>query len=295
MADPAPRPTVPPVPRVVEVGPVRFANTLPLAVIAGPCVLEGGSPGELADFALPIAETLAAIASRVGVGVVFKASFDKANRTSAGGFRGPGLEAGLRVLERVRAATGLPVVTDVHEAVQAAPVAGVVDLLQTPAFLCRQTDFIQAVAAAGKPVNLKKGQFLAPADMGKVAAKAAATGNHRLMLCERGYAFGYNNLVVDLRSLAIMGETGYPVIFDATHSVQLPGGLGGSSGGERRFVPTLARGAVAAGVAGVFLETHPDPDHAPCDGPNMVPLAQLEGLLGQLLAIDRVVKGGSGP
>ncbi|MBF0283854.1 MAG: 3-deoxy-8-phosphooctulonate synthase [Magnetococcales bacterium] len=272
--------------RVVTVGGVRFGRNLPLAFLAGPCVLEGR------EFALRSAEFLAEMARRLGVGLVYKSSFDKANRTSPGSFRGPGLEEGLRILEEVRRATGLPVVTDVHEPAQAAPVAAVVDLLQTPAFLCRQTDFIRAVAAAGKPVNLKKGQFLAPADMIRVAQKAESTGNRDLMLCERGYAFGYNNLVVDMRGLAVMAETGYPVIFDATHSVQLPGG-GEASGGERRFVAPLARAAAAVGVAGIFLETHPDPDLAPCDGPNMVPFAALEPLLLSLKRVDESIKSGS--
>ncbi|OSM04945.1 putative 2-dehydro-3-deoxyphosphooctonate aldolase [Magnetofaba australis IT-1] len=239
---------------------------------------------------LQAATFLAELSHRIDLPLVFKSSFDKANRTSAGGFRGPGLEAGLRILQRVREETGLPVVTDVHTPEQAAIVAQSVDLLQTPAFLCRQTDFIQAAAAAGKPVNIKKGQFLAPEDMARVAEKAAATGNENLMLCERGATFGYHNLVVDMRGLAVMAQSGYPVIFDATHSVQQPGGLGGSSGGDRRFAPLLARSAVAAGVAGVFLETHPDPDHAPCDGPNMIPFAQLEPLLVELKALDAVRK-----
>ncbi|MEO5366693.1 MAG: 3-deoxy-8-phosphooctulonate synthase [Magnetococcus sp. WYHC-3] len=266
--------------QAVPVGPVTFGNHLPLAVLAGPCVIEGR------DFALRTAEALAAMARRLGVGLVYKSSFDKANRTSLQGFRGPGLDDGLRILEDVRNATGLPVVTDLHDTPQVAAAAAVVDLLQTPAFLCRQTDFIQAVAAAGRPVNLKKGQFIAPADMLRVAEKARATGNDQLMLCERGFAFGYHNLVVDMRGLSILADSGHPVIFDATHAVQQPGGLGHASGGERRHVAGLARAAVAVGVAGVFLETHPDPDHAPCDGPNMVPLADLEALLSVLLRLD---------
>ncbi|WP_085441593.1 3-deoxy-8-phosphooctulonate synthase [Magnetofaba australis] len=270
--------------RCVSVGDLCFANALPLAVIAGPCVIESE------EQTLQAATFLAELSHRIDLPLVFKSSFDKANRTSAGGFRGPGLEAGLRILQRVREETGLPVVTDVHTPEQAAIVAQSVDLLQTPAFLCRQTDFIQAAAAAGKPVNIKKGQFLAPEDMARVAEKAAATGNENLMLCERGATFGYHNLVVDMRGLAVMAQSGYPVIFDATHSVQQPGGLGGSSGGDRRFAPLLARSAVAAGVAGVFLETHPDPDHAPCDGPNMIPFAQLEPLLVELKALDAVRK-----
>ncbi|MBF0308263.1 MAG: 3-deoxy-8-phosphooctulonate synthase [Magnetococcales bacterium] len=271
--------------RRVVVGGVPFGNDLPLAFLAGPCVLEGE------DFALRAAEVVAETARKVGCGVVFKGSFDKANRTSGESYRGPGLEEGLRILEKVRRQTGLPVVTDVHDASQVAVVAEVADLLQTPAFLCRQTDFIRAVASGGKPVNLKKGQFLAPQDMAKVAAKAADTGNHDLMLCERGFAFGYGNLVVDMRGLIIMAGSGYPVIFDATHSVQLPGGMGHASGGERRYALPLARGAAAVGVAGVFLETHPDPDQAPCDGPNMIPLHHLESFFRQVTEIDRVVKG----
>ncbi|MBF0188391.1 MAG: 3-deoxy-8-phosphooctulonate synthase [Magnetococcales bacterium] len=265
-------------------GAVTIANDRPLTVLAGPCVIESES------FALESAERIKAIGDALGINIVYKSSFDKANRTSASGFRGPGLDEGLEILAKVRREVGIPVVTDVHEAKQAKPVAQVVDLLQTPAFLCRQTDFIQAVAAEGKPVNIKKGQFLAPRDMAKVAEKASLTGNDGIMLCERGFSFGYGNLVVDMRGLAIMAETGYPVVFDATHSVQLPGGLGGSSGGERRFVADLARAAVAVGVGAVFLETHPDPDHAPCDGPNMVPLDQLEALLNTLVALDRVQK-----
>ncbi|MBF0625136.1 MAG: 3-deoxy-8-phosphooctulonate synthase [Magnetococcales bacterium] len=268
----------------MRVGPVTFGNHRPLAVIAGPCVIESR------DSALATATVLRDMTARLGLPLVYKSSFDKANRTSLAGFRGPGIEEGLAILAQVRREIGVPVVTDVHEIAQAAPAAAVVDLLQTPAFLCRQTDFIQAVAATGKPVNLKKGQFLAPEAMVRVADKAAATGNRDLLLCERGYAFGYGNLVVDMRGLEIMARTGYPVVFDATHSVQLPGGLGGSSGGERRFVPVLARAAVAAGVAAVFLETHPDPDHAPCAGPNMIPFDRLEGLLRDLKRLDEVVK-----
>ncbi|MBF0176593.1 MAG: 3-deoxy-8-phosphooctulonate synthase [Magnetococcales bacterium] len=271
-------------PRIVSVGPVLFGQQCPLAIIAGPCVIEGR------EFALRCAEQLLKISVRLGVPMVFKSSFDKANRTSLNGFRGVGMEEGLSILQAVRERTGLPVVTDVHDAPQARSVANVVDMLQTPAFLCRQTDFIQAVAATGCPVNLKKGQFLAPEDMARVAEKAASTGNDKLLLCERGTTFGYRDLVVDMRALAVMATTGYPVIFDATHSVQRPGGMGSASGGERRFVTPLARAAVAVGVAGIFLETHPDPDQAPCDGPNMVPLAELEPFLASLKRLDEVQK-----
>ncbi|MBF0095825.1 MAG: 3-deoxy-8-phosphooctulonate synthase [Magnetococcales bacterium] len=281
-----------PVQRTVAVGPVQFANHRPLALIAGPCVLEGETYAKAREFALATASFLTELVNRLDppLPLVYKASFDKANRSSGSSYRGPGLEVGLRVLESVRRELAVPVVTDVHEVAQAQAVAEVVDLLQTPAFLCRQTDFIQAVARTGRPVNIKKGQFLAPDGMEGVARKAAATGNEQLLLCERGYAFGYGNLVVDMRSLAIMARTGFPVIFDATHAVQLPGGLGEASGGERQFVAPLARAAVAVGVAGLFLETHPDPDHAPCDGPNMVPFSQLSALLQRLQRLDEVTK-----
>ncbi|MDZ7749548.1 MAG: 3-deoxy-8-phosphooctulonate synthase [Halofilum sp. (in: g-proteobacteria)] len=239
---------------------------------------------------LEVAEALAGIARRSGVPLVFKASFDKANRSAAASFRGPGLEQGLAALERVRTETGLPVLTDVHEDTPVTEVAAVADVLQTPAFLCRQTDFIGRVAAAGRPVNLKKGQFLAPWDMANVVDKARAAGNDRIMVCERGVSFGYNNLVSDMRALAIMRATGCPVVFDATHSVQLPGGQGHASGGQREFVPVLARAAVAAGIAGLFMETHPRPDAALSDGPNAWPLDRLEALLGTLVELDRVVK-----
>lgn len=270
--------------KTVVVGGISFANHLPLALIAGPCVLEGEA------FALKTAATLKSMCDAAGIGLVYKSSFDKANRTSLSGYRGPGLALGLKILNRVREELHIPVVTDVHDVAQAEEAGAVVDLLQTPAFLCRQTDFIQGVARVGKPVNIKKGQFLAPDQMAKVAEKAVGTGNDALMLCERGYAFGYHNLVVDMRSLAIMADTGFPVIFDATHSVQLPGGAGDASSGERRFVAPLARAATAVGIAGVFLESHPDPDHAPCDGANMVPFAQLPDLLGQLKRLDEVIK-----
>ncbi|NMN03200.1 2-dehydro-3-deoxyphosphooctonate aldolase (KDO 8-P synthase) [Novosphingobium sp. SG916] len=245
-----------------------------------------------------IAETLATIAQRLGLMLIFKASFDKANRSSDKSFRGLGMDEGLRILEKVRRETGLPVITDVHEASQVSAVAEVVDVLQTPAFLARQTDFIAAVAASGKPVNIKKAQFMAPADMQQVvnkarnAATAAGHDPDAFLLCERGTSFGYNTLVSDMRGLAIMAQTGCPVVFDATHSVQQPGGLGERSGGQREFVPLLARAAVAAGVAGVFMETHPDPDKALSDGPNALPLADFEELWKRLLAIDSVVKQG---
>ncbi len=256
----------------------------PLFVIAGPCVIESE------DLALRTAETLRGLSESCGVNLIYKSSFDKANRTSSASFRGPGIAEGLRILDKVRSQSGLPVLTDVHEDTPLDEVADVVDVLQTPAFLCRQTNFIRRVAATGKPVNIKKGQFLAPEDMVNVVDKARDTGNNNIMVCERGASFGYHNLVSDMRALAIMRGTDCPVVFDATHSVQLPGGLGGASGGERKFVPVLARAAVAAGVAGVFMETHPDPANAKCDGPNAWPLAAMEALLSQLVAIDRVVK-----
>ncbi len=265
---------------------VVFGNALPLVVIAGPCAMEG------LEFGLRTAEALRGIFAEAGIAFVYKSSFDKANRTSGGSYRGVGLAQGLTILGRIRETVGVPVLTDVHTPEQAGPVARVADMLQTPAFLCRQTDFIQAVAGAGKPVNLKKGQFLAPWDMANVLDKALETGNARLTLCERGTMFGYGNLVADMRSLTVMAGTGFPVVFDATHSVQLPGGLGQRSGGQREHVPTLARAATAAGIAALFLETHPDPDRAPCDGPNMIPFSQLPGLLRQLKRIDEVVKNG---
>lgn len=262
----------------------------PLFVIAGPCVIESEA------MALSTAETLRGIADQLGILLLYKSSFDKANRSSHASYRGLGMDEGLRILERVRAETGLPVLTDVHAPDQVAPVAGVVDMLQTPAFLARQTDLIEAVAASGKPANIKKAQFMAPGDMANVVAKARAAAGRAgvpadaFTVCERGASFGYNNLVTDMRSLAIMAETGCPVVFDATHSVQLPGGQGDRSGGQREFVPVLARAAVAAGIAGLFVETHPDPDRALSDGPNAWPLDRLEPLLRQLLAIDAVVK-----
>jgi 2-dehydro-3-deoxyphosphooctonate aldolase (KDO 8-P synthase) len=259
-------------------------NQQPLFLIAGPCVIESQALVE------EVAGRLREICAGLGLPLVFKASFDKANRTSAGSFRGPGLEAGLAILEGVRRRFGVPVLTDVHEDTPVAEVAAVVDVLQTPAFLCRQTDFIRRVAAAGKPVNIKKGQFLSPWEMTHVVAKARAAGNDNLLVCERGASFGYNNLVSDMRSLAVLRRTGCPVVFDATHSVQQPGAQGDTSGGQREFVPVLARAAVAAGVAGIFMETHPDPGKALSDGPNAWPLARMPALLEQLIAIDRIVK-----
>ncbi len=271
--------------KTVSITPnLSFATRAPLAFITGPCAMEGRS------FALETAHELKEIFESVGLPFIYKSSFDKANRSSASSFRGVGMDEGLSILAEVRSTYNIPVLTDVHEAYQVAPVAEVVDMLQTPAFLCRQTDFIEAVARGGKPVNIKKGQFLAPWDMANVLAKCKAVGNDNITLCERGTTFGYGNLVVDMRGLEIMARTGAPVIFDATHSVQLPGGNGTSSGGQREFVPTLARAAVAAGVAGVFLEAHPNPDAAPCDGPNMVPFKELRALLAQLKAIDALVK-----
>ena len=268
----------------MRIGALEIGNDEKLFLIAGPCAIESEA------LAMETAHSLARIAERCGVGLVYKSSFDKANRTSHESYRGPGMEAGLRILERVRDETGVPVITDVHEDTPFDEVASVVDVLQTPAFLCRQTDFIQAVARCGKPVNIKKGQFLAPWDMAHVADKARATGNPDIMLCERGASFGYNYLVSDMRSLAVMRHTGCPVVFDATHSVQMPGGQGARSGGQREFVPVLARAAVAAGVAGVFMETHPNPDDALSDGPNSWPLGRMGELLECLVAIDASVK-----
>lgn len=263
-------------------GPI--GNGCPLFFIAGPCAIESRA------HALEVSAALAEIFAAAGIPLVYKSSFDKANRSSLSSFRGVGMAQGLAILAEVRETTGLPVLTDVHDAAQAAPVAEVADYLQTPAFLCRQTDLILAAAATGRPVNIKKGQFLAPWDMANVLAKARSTGNGRISLCERGTSFGYGNLVVDMRSLAIMKRTGAPVVFDATHSVQLPGALGGSSGGQREFVRPLVRAAVAVGVAGVFMEVHPDPDGAPCDGPNMLAIRDLPPLLEQLKAFDRLAK-----
>lgn len=266
-------------PRTVEVAGVRLGNDRPLTLVAGPCQMESRA------HALEMATALKEIAAAAGVGLIFKTSFDKANRTSVEAARGVGLEAALPVFDEIRSSLGVPVLTDVHEAAQCAPIGEAVDVLQIPAFLCRQTDLLLAAAATGRAVNVKKGQFLAPWDMRHVAAKLEAGGCERILLTERGTSFGYNTLVVDFRALPIMAETGWPVIFDATHSVQAPGGLGGSSGGDRTMVPVLARAAVAVGVAGVFVETHQDPDRAPSDGPNMVPLDRMPALLAALRAV----------
>ena len=256
----------------------------PFFLIAGPCVIESE------QLQLDVAGQLKEITARLGINFIFKSSFDKANRTSIGSFRGPGMEEGLRVLAEVKRQLGVPVLTDVHEYTPMDEVASVVDVLQTPAFLVRQTDFITKVCATGKPVNIKKGQFLSPWDMKPVVEKAKSTGNGNIMVCERGASFGYNNLVSDMRSLAVMRDTGCPVVFDATHSVQLPGGQGSSSGGQREFVPVLARAAVAVGVAGVFMETHPDPSKALSDGPNAWPLGKMEALLETMLELDAITK-----
>lgn len=270
---------------VVELGTVRFGNALPLSVIAGPCQLESRA------HALEVASALKEIATRLNIGLVYKTSFDKANRTSASAARGIGLEQALPIFAEIRETFGLPVLTDVHEIDQCARAAEAVDILQIPAFLCRQTDLLLAAAATGKVVNVKKGQFLAPWDMANVVSKLTGSGNNKVMVTERGASFGYNTLVSDMRALPILARTtGAPVIFDATHSVQQPGGKGTSSGGEREFVPVLARAAVAVGVAGVFIETHPDPDNAPSDGPNMVPLRDFEALVRNLMAFDALAK-----
>ena len=273
-----------PNPRVV-IGGVSFANDAPIALFAGPCQMESRA------HALEMAAALKEIAARLGIGLVYKTSFDKANRTSLSGKRGMGLDASLAVFADIRERLGLPTLTDVHENDQCAIVAQVVDVLQIPAFLCRQTDLLIAAARTGRAVKIKKGQFLAPWDMRNVVAKVTGSGNRNVLVTERGASFGYNTLVSDMRALPIMAETGAPVIFDATHSVQQPGGQGTSSGGDRRFVPVLARAAVAVGVAGLFIETHQDPDRAPSDGPNMVPLKDFEALVAELMEIDRVVKG----
>jgi 2-dehydro-3-deoxyphosphooctonate aldolase (KDO 8-P synthase) len=270
---------------IVEVGPVKFGNNLPLSVIAGPCQLESRAHG------LEVASALKEIAERLEIGLIYKTSFDKANRTSGSAARGIGLEQSLPIFADIRSSLRLPVLTDVHEAAQCAEVAQAVDVLQIPAFLCRQTDLLLAAAATGKVVNVKKGQFLAPWDMANVVAKITGAGNTGVLVTERGVSFGYNTLVSDMRALPILARmTGAPVIFDATHSVQQPGGKGASSGGEREFVAVLARAAVAVGVAGVFIETHPDPDHAPSDGPNMVPLRDFEALLRRLMSFDAIAK-----
>ena len=269
----------------VAVGGVRFGNDLPLAIIAGPCAMESR------DHALETASALKEMTARLGLGLVYKSSFDKANRTSSASARGIGLDEALPIFAEVKERLGLPVTTDVHEIEQCAAVAEVVDILQIPAFLCRQTDLLVAAARTGRVVNVKKGQFLAPWDMANVASKITEAGNPNVMVTERGASFGYNTLVSDMRSLPIMAETtGAPVIFDATHSVQQPGGKGSTSGGQREFVPVLARAAVAVGVAGVFIETHQDPDRAPSDGPNMVPLREMEDLLRTLMRFDEIAK-----
>jgi len=267
-------------------GELNIGNDLPLVFLAGPCQLESRA------HALEMSAALKAIADRFKIGMVYKTSFDKANRSSLKTERGIGLAAALPILAEVREQTGLPVMTDVHERDHCAAAASVVDVLQIPAFLCRQTDLLLAAGATGKVINVKKGQFLAPWDMKNVAAKIASTGNEKILLCERGVSFGYNTLVSDMRALPIMAETGYPVVFDATHSVQQPGGQGDRSGGQREFVPVLARAAVAVGVAAVFIETHQDPDHAPSDGPNMIALKDLPALIENLMAFDRVAKRG---
>jgi 2-dehydro-3-deoxyphosphooctonate aldolase (KDO 8-P synthase) len=272
--------------RIVRVSDIEIGNDRPFVLIAGPCQIESRA------HALDMAHALRAIAERTGVRIIYKSSYDKANRTSAAAARGVGMDAGLAILSEVRAATGLPVLTDVHTEEQCRLAGEVVDVLQIPAFLCRQTDLLLAAGATGRAVNVKKGQFLAPWDMVNVAAKIAATGNHNILLCERGASFGYNTLVSDMRSLPIMARTGYPVVFDATHSVQQPGGQGTSSGGQREFAPVLARAALAVGCAAVFIETHEDPDNAPSDGPNMIPLDRMEALVTRLAAFDRLAKRG---
>ncbi|MEI6557046.1 MAG: 3-deoxy-8-phosphooctulonate synthase [Rhodospirillaceae bacterium] len=271
-------------PRTVTIGSVAFANDRPFSLIAGPCQLESR------QHALEISQALVEITGKLGIGLVYKSSFDKANRTSISGTRGVGMAKGLEILAEVREVRGCPVLTDVHEVSQCAPAAEVVDVLQIPAFLCRQTDLLIAAARTGKAVNVKKGQFLAPWDMTNVVKKLSESGNDTIMVCERGASFGYNTLVSDMRSLPIMAKMGYPVIYDATHSVQQPGGLGGASGGQREFVPVLARAALAIGVAGLFLETHECPDRAPSDGPNMIPINELYGLLETLVEFDRIAK-----
>ena len=271
-------------PRDVAVGALTVSNARPLTLIAGPCQLE------TLDHALTIAETLRDACAEAGAGFVFKASYDKANRTSLSGKRGPGMEQGLEMLAEVRARLGVPVLTDVHAPEHCAPAAQAVDVIQIPAFLCRQTDLLLAAGESGAAVNVKKGQFLAPWDMDHVAAKVASTGCDRILLTERGSSFGYNALVTDMRGLPRMAQTGWPVVMDATHAVQQPGGLGGASGGQREFAPVLARAAVSLGIAGVFIETHEDPDQAPSDGPNMIPLARMPGLISSLMAFDRLAK-----
>ncbi len=271
--------------KTVSIGALKTANDKPLVLIAGPCAMESRA------HALEMAQALTEICADLGVGLIYKSSFDKGNRTSVNSARGVGLGKALDVFAEIRESLGCPVVTDVHEAHQCSPVAEAVDVLQIPAFLCRQTDLLLAAGKTGRAINVKKGQFLAPWDMVNVAAKIASTGNNKIMLCERGTSFGYNTLVNDMRALPIMAETGFPVVFDATHSVQQPGGQGDRSGGQRQFVPTMARAAIAVGVAAVFIETHQDPDNAPSDGPNMVPLKQMSDMLKGLCELDSVVKG----
>jgi len=270
--------------RIVHVGSFAVANDRPFALIAGPCQIESRT------HALEVAAALREMSAAAGVPLIYKSSFDKANRTSVSAARGIGMSEGLGILAEVREATGLPTLTDVHAPEQCAIAAQAVDVLQIPAFLCRQTDLLLAAGETGRPINVKKGQFLAPWDMANVAAKIASTGNHNILLCERGASFGYNTLVSDLRALPIMAQTGYPVVFDATHSVQQPGGQGTASGGQREFAPVLARAALAVGVAAVFIETHPDPDRAPSDGPNMIPLREMPALIARLKAFDDLAK-----
>ncbi|MEL7199037.1 MAG: 3-deoxy-8-phosphooctulonate synthase [Pseudomonadota bacterium] len=270
--------------KTVTVGALEIANDKPFTLIAGPCAMESR------DHALEMAQALSELCARLGIGLIYKSSFDKGNRTSVNSARGIGIDKALDVFAEIREIHGCPVVTDVHEPDQCAPVAEAVDVLQIPAFLCRQTDLLLAAGKTGRAINVKKGQFLAPWDMINVAAKIASTGNNRIMLCERGSSFGYNTLVNDMRALPIMAQTGFPVVFDATHSVQQPGGQGDRSGGQREFVPVLARAAIAVGVAAVFLETHQDPDSAPSDGPNMVPIKQMPALLKSLKEFDQTAK-----
>lgn len=270
--------------KTVEIGGLKVGNDLPFTLIAGPCQIES------AAHAIEVAGELAAMTRELGIGLIFKSSYDKANRTSLNAGRGVGMERGLQILADIRAKFDIPVLTDVHDAVQCAPAAAAVDVLQIPAFLCRQTDLLIAAGHTGRAINVKKGQFLAPWDMRNVAAKIASTGNERILLTERGASFGYNTLVSDLRALPIMAQSGYPVVFDATHSVQQPGGQGSTSGGQREFAPILARAALAVGCAALFIECHPDPDQAPSDGPNMIPLAQMPALLARLLKFDQLAK-----
>ena len=269
----------------LRIGAVEVGNDRPFTLISGPCQIESASHAD------EMAGALHELCSRLGIGLIYKSSFDKANRTSLGAARGIGMQAGLQILSDVRRKFGIPVLTDVHAAEQCRIAAEAVDVLQIPAFLCRQTDLLLAAGESGAAVNVKKGQFLAPWDMANVAAKIASTGNTRILLTERGTSFGYNTLVNDMRALPIMAQTGYPVVFDATHSVQQPGALGGASGGQREFAPVLARAAVAVGVAAVFIETHQDPDHAPSDGPTMIPFRDMQAVLERLLAFDRIAKG----